>query len=112
MPAKFELQSAKNGKIYFNLVANNGEIVLTSQMYVSKAAAKKGIASVRLNGASPERFQSLENQGGKLYFVLKAGNHQVIGTSQAYTSQPALKKGIQAVARCVEKAKVVDPTEE
>lgn len=108
MPVKFELKAAQNGKTYFNLVANNGEIILTSQMYASKAAAKKGIESVRNNGAAIERFQESENQAGNSYFVLKAANHQTIGTSQAYHSQAALKKGVQAVIRAVAKAKVVD----
>jgi uncharacterized protein YegP (UPF0339 family) len=32
---------------YFNLKAGNGEIIATSEMYESKQACKKGIASVK-----------------------------------------------------------------
>jgi uncharacterized protein YegP (UPF0339 family) len=32
---------------YFVLIAGNGEIIATSEMYNSKQAAKKGIAAVR-----------------------------------------------------------------
>ena len=45
---KFVLSEAKNG-YKFNLVAGNGEIIATSQVYKSAASAKKGIASVMTN---------------------------------------------------------------
>ncbi|HAH43803.1 MAG TPA: hypothetical protein DCM07_02910, partial [Planctomycetaceae bacterium] len=37
MPARFQIQQARNGKYYFHLLANNGEIILASQMYASRA---------------------------------------------------------------------------
>ncbi|MEE2935302.1 MAG: YegP family protein [Planctomycetota bacterium] len=40
MTAKFKNIRAKNGSFYFNLLAANGEVVLTSQMYASKANTK------------------------------------------------------------------------
>ncbi len=47
--SNFEIATAKNGKLYFNLLAANKQIVGTSQMYASKRAAQKGIASVKTN---------------------------------------------------------------
>ena len=62
MPSKFQIKKAKNGKHFFNLLASNGEVILTSQMYASKATAKKGIASVQSPLASkPERQQAIKN---------------------------------------------------
>ena len=45
---------AANPQHYFNLVANNGEIVLTSEMYSTFAMMKKGIESVMLHGQTEE----------------------------------------------------------
>ncbi|MDG2222359.1 MAG: YegP family protein [Rubripirellula sp.] len=108
MPAKFQINRAKNGSFYFNLLAANGEVVLTSQMYVSKATAKKGIASVQNNASEPEQFESLTNKAGKHYFVLKAKNRQVVGTGQAYSGSTAVKNGIKSVAKNAPKAAVED----
>ena len=108
MPAKFQLKKAKNGKVYFNLLATNGEIILTSQMYASKRSAKNGIASVQTNAASADRFEAKTNKGGKHYFVLKAANHQVIGNGEAYSSPAAMKKGIKSVSTNAPKAKIED----
>lgn len=45
----FNIATARNGKLYFNLLAANKQIVGTSQMYTAKRSAQKGIASVQAN---------------------------------------------------------------
>ncbi len=47
--SKFERLEAKNGKLFFNLKANNGQVVGTSQMYADKSSMETGIASVVKN---------------------------------------------------------------
>ena len=55
MAGKFELYAAKNGKFRFRLKAGNGEIIaVASEDYETKAAAKKGIASIQRNAAGAE----------------------------------------------------------
>ena len=99
MAARFELRTSNNGKHYFSLVANNGEVILTSQMYRSRAGARKGISSVQANSGSADRFQRRKGKSGKSHFVLRAANHRVIGSSQTYSSDAAMEKGIKAVMR-------------
>lgn len=108
MAAKFQLKKAKNGKFFFNLLATNGEVILTSQMYASKATAKKGIASVQANAGDTARFEEKVNKGGQHYFVLKAKNQQVIGNSEAYSGKPAMKNGIKSVSKNGPKAGIED----
>jgi len=42
--------------------------------------------------------------------VLKAGNHEVIGTSEMYSSTSARDGGIEAVQRAAADATIVDET--
>jgi len=77
--------------------AANAEVILTSEMYVEKASAKGGIASVQKNSPKAERFGKLSSKNGKFYFTLKAGNHQVIGNSQMYTNEKSRDGGIASV---------------
>lgn len=51
---KFELYEDKAGKYRFRLKAGNGEIIAVGEAYESKAAAKKGIESVKRNAADAE----------------------------------------------------------
>jgi uncharacterized protein len=96
MAGKFELKKSKNDKFYFSLLAGNGQTILQSEMYESKASAQNGIASVKKNAAEDGRFERLNSSKGEPYFVLKAGNHQVIGQSQMYASEKARDGGIDS----------------
>jgi len=49
---KFELFKDAGGKFRFHLKAGNGEIIASSEAYETKAAAQKGIKSVRTNASS------------------------------------------------------------
>lgn len=110
MASKYQLKKAKDGQFYFNLLAANGQVILTSEMYKAKASADNGIDSVRKNGPLPERYDRRINKGGKDYFVLKAANHQVIGTSEAYNSKASMENGIKSVMKNAPGAPVDDQT--
>jgi len=43
-----------NGQHYFNLKANNGQVIGTSEMYTTKEARDNGIESVKENGYTRE----------------------------------------------------------
>jgi uncharacterized protein len=108
MAGKFELKKSKNDKFFFNLLAGNGQIIMTSEMYESKASAQNGIASVQKNAGSAERYEGKVGKDGSPYFVLKAGNHQVIGQSQMYASEKARDGGIESCKNSAPGAAVDD----
>ena len=101
MAGKFELKKSKNDKYFFNLLAGNGQIILSSEMYETKASALNGTESVKKNGGNAANYAKLTGKDGSPYFTLKAANHQVIGQSQMYSSEAARDSGI---ASCVASA--------
>ncbi len=110
---KFELfQNEENEKFYFHLKAKNGQVILASQGYTTKAAAKNGIESVMKNATSAANFQQLESSDGKPYFTLMAQNKQVIGNSQMYASKDGMEKGIKSVMENAPGATLDDKTVE
>lgn len=94
----------------FNLRAGNYQVILTSQRYSTKAAAENGIASVQKNSADDARFQRLKAKDNSDYFNLTAGNGEVIGRSEMYTSSAARDKGIESVKTNGTTTKVQDQT--
>ena len=52
--SKFEKLEAKDGRMYFNLKATNGQIIGSSQMYESVAGCKNGMESVMKNAPDAE----------------------------------------------------------
>ncbi len=97
MAGWFELSKSTNDQFRFVLKAGNGEVILTSELYTTKAAAENGIASVQSNSPLDERYDMKTASNGKFFFNLKAGNHQIIGTSQMYASAQSRDVGIASV---------------
>jgi len=111
MVGKFELSKSKNGKFMFNLKAGNGQIILTSQLYDAKKDASDAIASCKKNAAVDERFVRAVSTSGQPYFNLKAGNGQVIGRSEMYSSEASRANGIASVKTNAPGADIKDLTE-
>lgn len=94
---KFIISIRRNGDFQFNLKANNGQIILSSEGYTTKAACVNGIESVKTNGLKEERFDRKTSSNGKYYFNLKATNGQIIGTSELYETVEGRENGIGIV---------------
>jgi len=94
---KFVITKRANGEFQFNLKAGNGQTILSSEGYASKAGAENGIESVKTNSQDDSRYDKKESSSGKPYFTLKAGNGQVVGTSEMYESTSARDNGIASV---------------
>ncbi|AXK40659.1 YegP family protein [Crenobacter cavernae] len=108
MAGKFEVKTAKDGQFMFNLKAGNGQVILTSELYKTHAAALNGVESVKKNAPDDAHYERRENKNGEPYFILKAANHQEIGRSEYYSSKAALENGIESVKKHAPDATVVD----
>lgn len=110
MPGKFEIYKDKKGEFRFRLKSANGQNILASEGYKTKASCKNGIESVKKNSADLSRFEKKETKSGKYSFNLKAGNSQVVGTSQSYATAASRDNGVKSVKTTAPKAKVEDTT--
>jgi uncharacterized protein YegP (UPF0339 family) len=97
MAGWYELSKSADGQFRFVLKAGNAETILTSELYTTKSAAENGIASVQNNCSNDDRYDRKTASNEKLYFNLKAANHQVIGTSQMYATAQSRDTGIASV---------------
>ena len=112
--SKYVITVSPKGKYHFNLVANNGETILTSQMYAARKGALKGIRSVAKNApiapvvdttakkvveAGNPKFEIFAGKDGKSYFKLIAANAKAIGHSEGYNTMAACKAGLKSVQK-------------
>jgi len=108
MAGKFECYKDKAGEFRFRLKAANGNTILSSEGYKSKAGCANGIESVRKNCSNPDLFEKKQTPTGLFRFDLKAKNKQVIGSSQNYKSESGCNNGMKSVANNAPDATVVD----
>ncbi len=110
---KFVIKETKTG-IKFDLKANNGEVIATSEVYTSEASCRKGIASVQKNapvaavenqtveGFAKEKhpkFEIYNDKAGEFRFRLKATNGQIIAVSEGYKALSGCMNGIESVKK-------------
>ncbi|HNP35287.1 MAG TPA: YegP family protein [Woeseiaceae bacterium] len=110
MAGKFEIYKDKAGEFRFRLKAANGQNVLGSQGYASKASCLNGIESVKKNSQNKASFESSKSESGKFTFNLKSSNGQVIGVSQTYDSESGCTNGMKSVADSAPAATTDDQT--
>lgn len=108
--AKFQIKTRKNGEFQFDLKASNGQVILTSEGYATKASCMNGIESVRKNCQDDGKYDRKQSSNGKYHFNLKAGNGQIIGSSEMYESVSGRENGIESVKKNGQTGDVEDLT--
>jgi uncharacterized protein YegP (UPF0339 family) len=104
---KFEVyQSGAKNEFRFRLKADNGQTILSSEGYTSKASCLNGIESVRKNAADSKRFTKTKTPTNMFRFAITAANSQIIGTSQNYKSESGRDNGVESVKRNAPKAEI------
>ena len=117
--AKFVVKETGTG-FKFNLKATNGEVILDSEVYSTKAACLNGIESVKKNcvgGVEDQtvenyeevkhpKFELYEDKAGEFRFRLKAKNGEIIGTSEGYKAKKSAENGIESVKKNAPEAEI------
>ena len=119
---KFVIKTVSSG-VKFDLKASNGETILTSEVYTTEAACRKGIASIQKNApvsgvedqtvegyetCKHPKFEMYEDKAGEFRFRLKATNGEIIGTSEGYAAKTSCKNGIASVQKNASEAEIAE----
>lgn len=111
--SKFIIRTVNSG-VKFDLFAANGKSILTSEVYTTEAACRKGIASVMKNAPKAKledqtepdfkpltnpKFELYQDKAGAYRFRLKARNGEIIAVSERYTAWAGCRNGIESVKK-------------
>ncbi len=120
---KFQTKKTASGGFVFNLLAGNGQVVATSEVYNKLGSMLNGIASVQKNAPvagvedqtveNPEKlrnpkFEIYADKAGKFRFRLKATNGQIVAVGEAYETKKAALAGVASVKKNAPAAKIVE----
>ena len=120
--SKFVIRTVNSG-VKFDLKATNGQTVLTSEVYTTEAACRKGIESIMKNAPDANvenqteegfevlthpKFEMYQDKAGEYRFRLKARNGEIIGTSEGYTAKAGCLNGIESVKKNAGDAEIVE----
>ena len=109
---KFVIKTGKTG-VRFNLLAGNGQVIGTSEIYKAEASCLNGIDSVRRCSAGGiqdlteenaekvkhPKFEVFQDKAGEFRFRLKARNGEIILASESYKEKKSCLNGIESVKK-------------
>lgn len=117
---KFIIRETPTG-IKFDLKAENGDVLVTSEVYSGEAACLDGVNSVKNSSAGEiedqtaepvaekkhPKFELYTDKGGDYRFRLKARNGKIVATSGSFKSADAALAVIAAVKEGAPEAEIV-----
>ena len=118
--SKFVIRNVSSG-VKFDLKASNGEVILTSEVYTTEAACRKGIESIMKNAPAANvenqteegyealthpKFEMYQDKAGEFRFRLKARNGEIIAVSEGYTTKASCENGIASVQKNAPEAEI------
>lgn len=119
---KFVIRTVNTG-FKFDLKATNGQVILTSEVYTTKAACQNGVQSIMKNAPaanvedqtvegfetmSHPKFEMYQDKAGEYRFRLKARNGEIIGVSEGYTTKANCVNGVESVKKNAADAEIVE----
>lgn len=111
--SRFVLKKVNTG-IKFDLYAGNGQDIVSSEVYSSRAAVLRGIESVRKNAHSANfedltirestpqpnpKFELYRDKSGQFRFRLRSRNGKIIAVSDGYGTKAAALGGMESVRK-------------
>lgn len=106
----FEIYQDKAGEYRFRLQGADGRTLLRSEGYRKRRGAVNGINAVKKNASNDARYERQSSPTGKPSFNLKAGNHQVIGSSRTFSSAAQMDTAIELIKETAPASAVRDLT--
>ena len=119
---KFVIRTVNTG-FKFDLKATNGQVILTSEVYTTKAACQNGVQSIMKNAPTANvedqtvegfatmthpKFEMYQDKAGEYRFRLKARNGEIIGVSEGYTTKANCVNGVESVKKNAADAEIVE----
>lgn len=95
---KWIVKEKGEGEFVAFLYANNGELILTSEIYASEDSARVGIDTIRKNLESGT-FVSYKDKNKNCYFKLKSVKNRILCVSETYRSESLALRAEESVKR-------------
>ncbi len=97
---KWIIKEKGEGEFVAFLYANNGELILTSEIYTSEESARAGIDTIRKN-VDGGTFVNYKDKNKNFYFKLKSVKNRILCVSETYKSEALAESAKESVKRFV-----------
>ncbi len=98
LPGKWVVELKSLGEFMCKLVASNGEVMLSSEIYSSEEGARNGIATI-IKWVEEGSFVIYQDKKKNYYYKLKTSGNRLICVGEIYKSKEQCLSAVESVKR-------------
>jgi len=104
---KWLIEKKSEGEYISKLLASNGEVMLSSEIYSSEEGARNGVATI-VRGVENGNFIIYQDKSKNYYYKLKSTNNRIICVGEIYKEKDQCMKAVESVKRIAGDCDIVD----
>lgn len=95
---KWTVEIKSEGEFMSKLLASNGEVMLSSEIYTTEDGARNGINTI-IKGVDNGKFIIYQDKNNNYYYKLKTANNRILCVGEIYKSKDQCLKAVETVKR-------------
>ena len=104
---KWIIEKQSDNEFVSKLLASNGEVMLTSEIYTTEEGARKGIATI-IRGITNDNFTIYQDKNKNYYYKISSANNRLLCAGEIYKSKDSCIKATESVKRIAENSPILD----
>ncbi len=104
---KWIVEKESEGEFVSKLLASNGEVMLTSEIYTTEEGAKSGIETI-VRGVEAGNFKVYQDKNDNYYYKIKTANNRLLCVGETYKSKDGCLKAVESVKRIAKDSPIVE----
>lgn len=104
---KWIVEKESEGEFVSKLLASNGEVMLTSEIYTTEEGAKSGIETI-IRGVEAGNFKIYQDKNDNYYYKIKTANNRLLCVGETYKSKDGCLKAVESVKRIAKDSTIVE----
>ena len=104
---KWTVEFKGHGEYLSKLLASNGEVMLSSEIYTTEEGARGGIATI-IKGVDSGKFVIYQDKNKNYYYKLKTANNRLLCVGEIYKSKDQCLKAVESVKRIAKDSTILE----
>ncbi len=104
---KWIIEKENDGEFVSKLLASNGEVMLTSEIYTTAEGARSGIETI-IRGVENGKFIIYQDKNKNYYYKIKSANNRLLCAGEIYKTKDGCLKAVESVKRIASLSPVVE----
>ena len=104
---KWIIEKESDDEFVSKLIASNGEVMLTSEIYTTADGARSGIETI-IRSIANDNFTIYQDKNNNYYYKISSANNRLLCAGEIYKAKDTCVKATQSVKRIAEESPILD----